>query len=107
MFVANKTSTDLNGYFGCKASYGSEDEVTACSKMFPSLFFLHPVKRHRYLVSLFSQDGSQSGRRSISPVNFQDPFAMHTDLLDQMILYYDVAVWRVRDPVREAEKVSV
>jgi hypothetical protein len=42
-----------------------------------------------------------------SYLNFGDPFAMHTDLLDQIIVYYDISVWRVRDPVREREKVSV
>jgi hypothetical protein len=42
-----------------------------------------------------------------SHLNFQDPFAMHTDLLDQIMVYYDISVWRVRDPVRVREKVSV
>lgn len=36
--------------------------------------------------------------------NFCDPFALHTDLLDQIIQLYDVSVWRVRDPVRKVEK---
>ncbi|GAB1310594.1 hypothetical protein MFIFM68171_00804 [Madurella fahalii] len=38
------------------------------------------------------------------PVNFQDPFGMHTSLVDQMIVYSDISVWRVRDPVRQLEK---
>ena len=42
-----------------------------------------------------------------SPLNFQDPFAMHTDLLDQIIMYYDISIWRVRDPIRKLEKVSI
>jgi hypothetical protein len=42
-----------------------------------------------------------------TPPDFQDPFAMHADLLDQIIVYYDISVWRVRDPVRNIEKVSM
>jgi hypothetical protein len=37
-------------------------------------------------------------------VEFHDPFALHTHLLDQIILLYDLSVWRVRDPVRKVEK---
>src|SRR6185437_4094596 len=33
-------------------------------------------------------------------LDFQDPFAMHTNLLDQILVYGDISVWRVRDPVR-------
>lgn len=44
--------------------------------------------------------------RRQSPVEFRDPFAMHTDLLDQIILYYEISVWRVRDPIRKLEEVS-
>jgi hypothetical protein len=39
-------------------------------------------------------------------LEFGDPFAMHTELLDQIVLYYEISVWRVRDPVRNLEKVS-
>ena len=39
-------------------------------------------------------------------LNFEDPFAMYADLLDQIIVYYEISVWRVRDPVRNLEKVS-
>ncbi|KAK3357807.1 hypothetical protein B0T25DRAFT_567056 [Lasiosphaeria hispida] len=38
------------------------------------------------------------------PLNFNDPLAMHADLWDRMVVYYDIAVWRVRDPVRKLEK---
>lgn len=40
-----------------------------------------------------------------SPLNFRDPFAMHANIVDQLVLHYDVSVWRVRDPVRQLEKV--
>lgn len=40
------------------------------------------------------------------PVNFRDPFAMHAHLVDQIIVLADISVWRVRDPVRELERVS-
>ena len=43
--------------------------------------------------------------REQSLLNFCDPFAMHVPLIDQIILLYDVSVWRVRDPVRDIEKV--
>lgn len=43
-------------------------------------------------------------KRPPSQVDIRDPFAMHTDLLDQIILYYEISVWRVRDPVRKLEE---
>ncbi|KAK3497514.1 uncharacterized protein B0T23DRAFT_85886 [Neurospora hispaniola] len=33
-----------------------------------------------------------------------DPFALHADLLDIIIVYSDISVWRVRDPIRLLEK---
>jgi hypothetical protein len=42
-----------------------------------------------------------------SLLDFKDPFAMHLPLIDQIILLYEVSVWRVRDPVRQIEKVSL
>lgn len=36
--------------------------------------------------------------------DFRDPFAMHADLWDRLIVYSDISVWRVRDPVRKLEK---
>ena len=39
-------------------------------------------------------------------VDFRDPFAMHANLVDQIVVYTDISVWRVRDPVRQLEKVS-
>ena len=44
--------------------------------------------------------------RRAQPVNLWDPFAMHVNLVDQIILYVDVSLWRVRDPIRSLEKVS-
>ncbi|KAK4129170.1 hypothetical protein N657DRAFT_676831 [Parathielavia appendiculata] len=41
------------------------------------------------------------------PLDFRDPFAMHPCLVDQLIVYTDVAVWRVRDPVRLLEKTRM
>ena len=46
-------------------------------------------------------------QKQTRPLDFRDPFAMHSALVDQMIVYYDVSVWRVRDPVRDIEKVSI
>lgn len=42
-----------------------------------------------------------------SQLDFRDPFAMHTDLLDQIIVYYEISIWRVRDPIRMLEEVSM
>jgi hypothetical protein len=42
-----------------------------------------------------------------SHLDFRDPFAMHTDLLDQIIVYYEISIWRVRDPIRTLEEVSL
>ncbi|KAK4132809.1 hypothetical protein BT67DRAFT_450775 [Trichocladium antarcticum] len=40
-------------------------------------------------------------------LDFRDPFAMHAALVDQMVVYYDISVWRVRDPVRHLEKTRM
>ncbi|KAJ4232892.1 hypothetical protein NW757_013807 [Fusarium falciforme] len=32
---------------------------------------------------------------------------MHVDLIDLIIKYYDLSVWRIRDPVRKLEEVSI
>ncbi|VBB72038.1 Putative protein of unknown function [Podospora comata] len=45
------------------------------------------------------QKASLSGQ-----INFHDPLAMHTSLIDQIIVYSDISVWRIRDPVRQMEK---
>lgn len=47
------------------------------------------------------QKASLSGQ-----INFHDPLAMHTSLIDQIIVYSDISVWRIRDPVRQMEKVG-
>jgi hypothetical protein len=39
-------------------------------------------------------------------LDFRDPFAMHANLIDQIAVHADISVWRVRDPVRQLEKVS-
>ncbi|RYP02538.1 hypothetical protein DL764_005782 [Monosporascus ibericus] len=38
------------------------------------------------------------------PLDFTDPFVMHRHLIDQIIVLYDISVWRVRDPVRQIER---
>ncbi|KAK4193249.1 hypothetical protein QBC35DRAFT_100273 [Podospora australis] len=43
-------------------------------------------------------------KQSCPPLDFRDPFALHSTLIDQLIVYSDVAVWRIRDPVRSLEK---
>lgn len=45
--------------------------------------------------------------RSGEAVNFADPLALHSVLLNKVILLLDVAVWRVRDRVRDIEKVGL
>jgi hypothetical protein len=164
MFVANRACTELNGYFGCRASYDDSDpkKVTACSKVFPPPFpcnllrdlgtwFRCLVKMVRkedkdpheeeleYVKSLeakkkgyvwfemgfftfWNKENCQAlcvdtpddlpkrlkgalEKRS-SQLEFRDPFAMHADLLDQIILYYEISAWRIRDPVRKLEEVS-
>lgn len=39
-------------------------------------------------------------------IKFDDPLALHGVLLDKIVLLLDIAVWRVRDRVRDIEKVS-
>ena len=38
-------------------------------------------------------------------IDIIDPFIMHLHLLDQILALYDISVWRVRDLVRQIEKV--
>ncbi|KAL2257677.1 hypothetical protein VTK26DRAFT_9320 [Humicola hyalothermophila] len=45
--------------------------------------------------------------RQNSPLDFKDPFALHASIVDQLIVHYDVSVWRVRDPVRQLEKTRM
>jgi hypothetical protein len=45
-------------------------------------------------------------KQSAAAVDFRDPFAMHAPLIDQIIVQYDLSVWRVRHPVRKIEKVG-
>jgi hypothetical protein len=40
------------------------------------------------------------------PLNFDDPFAMHIPLIDQIVLRYDESVWLIRDLIRDVETVS-
>lgn len=53
------------------------------------------------------QSGLETVLRKQSSLDFRDPFAMHAPLIDQIILQYDISVWRVRHPVRTIEKVSI
>jgi hypothetical protein len=39
-------------------------------------------------------------------LDFNNPLVMHVPLIDQIILLYNVSVWRVRNPIRNIEKVS-
>lgn len=41
------------------------------------------------------------------PPDKNDPFAMHSPLIDQMVELYDKSVWASRDPIRKIEKVSL
>ncbi|CAI6099577.1 unnamed protein product [Clonostachys chloroleuca] len=45
-----------------------------------------------------------SFKKRPSVLNFEDPFAMHVNLIDLIIKYYDISVWRIRNPVRKLEK---
>lgn len=143
IFVANRACTEMNGYFGCKASYDAQGKVTACSTWFRCLVKMvrrveKPHEEEREYVTTVEAmkkgyewfemgfftlwDGQNCKalcvdtpndlptklaaalNKQSSQVNFRDPFAMHADLLDQIILYYEISVWRVRDPVRELEE---
>lgn len=48
-----------------------------------------------------------SFKKRPSVLNFADPFAMYIDLIDLIINYYDLSVWRIRNPVRKLEEVSL
>jgi hypothetical protein len=164
VFVANRACTELNGYFGCRATYDAQGKVTTCSRLSPPFFPLTSVLRDvgtwfRCLVKMVRQvedphekeaeyvtgvkdvkkgytwfemgiftrwdDGEKCKvlcvdtpndlprkleavlEKRSSHLDFRDPFAMHTDLLDQIIVYYEISIWRVRDPIRILEGVSM
>ncbi len=46
-------------------------------------------------------------RKQSPRLDFSDPFAMHVPLIEQIILLYDLSVWRARHPVREIEQVFI
>ncbi|KAK3335949.1 hypothetical protein B0T19DRAFT_408056 [Cercophora scortea] len=52
----------------------------------------------------FSAELQRTLQKRATALDFRDPFAMHADLVDRMIIYSDIAVWRVRDPIRVLEK---
>lgn len=65
---------------------------------------------HCRVLCIDTPEELQSGLQTVlgkqsPPLELRDPFAMHVPLIDQMILLYDVSVWRVRHPVRKFEKV--
>ncbi|RYO74280.1 hypothetical protein DL766_007592 [Monosporascus sp. MC13-8B] len=52
----------------------------------------------------FAEELKKALESRTAPLNFGDPFAMHVDVWDRIVVYYDISVWRVRDPVRMLEK---
>lgn len=50
------------------------------------------------------RDALVKNTQSLTAQAMADPFALHADLLDMMIVYSDISVWRVRDPIRLLEK---
>lgn len=146
LYIANRACTDMNGYFGCRASYDDEGKATTCSTWFRCLVKMvrkesEPKNCHEdepeyvksskarkkgyvwFEMGIFTfWDGKickvlcvdtpddlpdrlkGALEKRSSPLEFSDPFAMHTDLLDQIILYYEISAWRVRDPVRKLEE---
>jgi hypothetical protein len=52
------------------------------------------------------QGGGESHMLPSSGVDyFNDPFAMHAPLLDQVVEWNDASVWAIRHPIRTIEKV--
>lgn len=37
----------------------------------------------------------------------RDPLALHRPLIEQVLVLYDISVWRIRDQVRQIEKVPL
>lgn len=40
-------------------------------------------------------------------LDFNDPFAMHIPLLQEIVRLNDKSVWAIRDPIRQVEKVGI
>lgn len=48
----------------------------------------------------------EARHQSEGAIKIDDPLALHGVLLDRIVLLLDIAVWRIRDRVRDIEKVS-
>lgn len=64
--------------------------------------------KHRFLCVGAPKELQENLREALSssPPNLDDPFALHAMLIDQIIKLQDHAVWLLRNPVRQAERVS-
>jgi hypothetical protein len=98
-----------------KNTKADEPEYTQASKSYiwyeMGFFTRWDYPGHCRVLCIDTPEKLQSGLKTVlgkqsPPLELRDPFAMHVPLIDQIILLYDISVWRVRDPVREFEKVS-
>jgi hypothetical protein len=49
----------------------------------------------------------ESGGGNSPELNPQDPYFLHIPVIDQVLLQYTISVWRVRNPIRNIEKVCL
>lgn len=83
-------------------------------KWFEMSFFTHWTQSNTNTSRIFCINGPPDFPNELQkllheraePIDFRDPYAMHTNLVDQIIVYADVAIWRMRDLVRLLEKVK-
>ncbi|KJZ70026.1 hypothetical protein HIM_10577 [Hirsutella minnesotensis 3608] len=131
-YLATQICTDMNGYFGCRSSYGIDNKLCDLSIWFRCLtktvskaeeevgpegknyhwhemgFFVRWC--HTGICRVLSVGTPPLLRlrleivlRDASAVELRDPFSMIVPLLDQLITQYDESAWQVRDQVRGIE----
>ena len=64
---------------------------------------------HCMMLCVDTPDGFREGLKHTLEykqglLDFNDPFALHIPLMDQIIALYDRSVWSIRDLIRRVEK---
>ncbi|CRG90551.1 hypothetical protein PISL3812_07595 [Talaromyces islandicus] len=128
--LASKMGIEINGFFGSRLSHNEDERLKSYSTWYRCLVkMIYPYKLPDgkdykwYEMTFVSRWEALGSRQQIlcidtpeelpstlltilenTAVNFDDPFAMHIPLLQEIVRLNDKSVWAIRDPIREVEK---
>ncbi|QKX59133.1 uncharacterized protein TRUGW13939_06264 [Talaromyces rugulosus] len=127
--LASKMGIDINGFFGSRRSHDEKERLKSYSTWYRCLVkMIYPYKLptgkdykwyEMTFVSRWEAPGSEQILCIDTPedfpstlsvilgdtaVDFNDPFAMHVPLLQEVVRLNDKSVWAIRDPIRDVEK---